>query len=84
MATDTLQIVSDIIRQQSGYEGVLDPDADLLATQILDSFNIVQVAMFVQERFEIELEAEDLVRANLAKLSSLVALVDKRLAARQA
>jgi acyl carrier protein len=81
MAT-VLEIVSEYIRTEVGYKGELDPDVDLLATQVLDSYNIVQVAIFLQERFGVELEAEDLVRANLAKLSSIVALVDKRMTAR--
>jgi len=34
--------------------------------------------MFIQERFEVEFEAEDLTRANLATLSNIVALIDKR------
>ena len=34
--------------------------------------------MFAQERFEVEFEGEDLVRDNLARLSSLVALVQRR------
>jgi acyl carrier protein len=74
-----LDIVTEYIRNEVGYTGELDPNADLLTTQVLDSFNIVQVALFLQERFKIELEAEDLVRANLAKLSNIVALVDKKL-----
>ena len=77
MSTD-LEILSDFIRSEIGYDGPLTPDIDLLDKQILDSFNIVQLAMFVQERFEIELDAEDLVRANLAKLSSMVALINKK------
>jgi acyl carrier protein len=36
------------------------------------------MAMFIQERFEIDLEAEDLVRDNLARLSSMIALIDRK------
>ena len=52
-----------------------------LDAKILDSFSIVQLAVFVQERFGVELEADDLTRANLATLSSIVALIDRRKAA---
>jgi acyl carrier protein len=38
----------------------------------------VTLAMFAQERFGVEFEAEDLVRDNLARLSSLVALIQSR------
>jgi acyl carrier protein len=76
-----LEIVSAYLKEEANYDGELDPEVDLLAAQIVDSFSIIQLAMFIQERFNIELEPEDLVRANLARLSSIVALVDRRLAA---
>jgi len=73
-----LVVLTDYVRSESGYEGPLDPESDLLDAKILDSFSIVQLAMFVQERFGVELEAEDLTRANLATLSNIVALIDRR------
>jgi acyl carrier protein len=73
-----IAVLTDYVRSESGYKGDLDPDADLLESNILDSFSIVQVAVFIQERFGVELEAEDLTRANLATLSSMVALIDRR------
>jgi acyl carrier protein len=77
-----LEILCNYIKTETGYEGQLDVDVDLLETKILDSFSVVQLAVFIEEHFSIELEAEDLVRANLAKLSSIIALIEKRRAAR--
>ena len=76
-----LEVLGDYVRDESGYKGKLDPDADLLDANILDSFSIVQLAVFIQQRFGVELEAEDLTRANLGTLSSIVALIDRRKAA---
>jgi acyl carrier protein len=76
-----LQVLSDYIRGETGYEGDLAPEVDLLEKQILDSFNIVQWAMFIQEQFRIELEAEDLVRDNLSSLSRVMALIESKRAA---
>jgi len=73
-----LEILSDYIRNETGYEGELSPELDLLEKQILDSFSIVQWAMFIQERFGIELEAEELVRDNLSSLSKVMALVNSK------
>jgi acyl carrier protein len=73
-----LEILRDYIRSEIGYEGDVDPDLDLLEKQVLDSFNIVQWAMFIQERFGIELEAEDLVRENLSSFSRVIALVESK------
>lgn len=77
MATE-LQDLCDFIRTEIGYEGQLDPEVDLLETHILDSFNVVQLAMFIQDHFRIELEAEDLVRANLATLVHMIDLIRKK------
>lgn len=73
-----LEILSNYIRDETGYEGELSPELDLLEKQILDSFSIVQWAMFIQERFGIELEAEELVRDNLSSLSNVMALVNSK------
>lgn len=73
-----IEILSDYIRKETAHDGPLDPDADLLEQQILDSFSIVQLAMYIQERFGLELEPEDLVRANLSSLSRMAALIARR------
>jgi len=75
---DEIEILSEYVRNESGYKGDVDPEADLLEAKILDSFSVVQLVMFVQERFAVEFEAEDLTRDNLATLSNIVALIDKR------
>jgi acyl carrier protein len=76
--SSTLDVLIDYIRGETGWTGPLSADEDLLQAGVLDSFNIVSLAMFAQERFEVELEGEDLVRDNLATLSALVALIEKR------
>ena len=73
-----LQVLIDYIRAETGYSGALGEDDDLLATGVLDSFNIVSLAMYAQESFGVEFEGEDLVRGNLARLSSLVKLIRMR------
>jgi acyl carrier protein len=77
MATE-IEILCEYIRNEVGYTGKLSPDIDLLEEKILDSFNIVELAMFIQDRFVVELEPEDMVRANLASLSNMVALIHRR------
>ena len=79
--SDKLEVLRDYIRTEIGYDGVIDADADLLETRILDSFSIVQMAVFIQQQFEIELEAEDLVRSNLCRLNAMLAMIDRKLAA---
>jgi len=76
--TDNLEVLREYIRTEIGYEGEIDPEVDLLESHILDSFSIVQMALFIQERFQVDLDAEDLVRANLSRLSAMAAMIAKK------
>ena len=77
MDPDKVAIV-DYIRDEFAYDGDLDPNIDLFGEQILDSFSIVQVAMLLQEQFDIELEADDLQRENLSTINNMLALVESK------
>lgn len=73
-----LEVIIAYIREETGFAGPLDADADLLELRILDSFNIISLAIFAQERFGVEFEGEDMTRDNLARLSNLLALIHAR------
>lgn len=73
-----IDVLAQYIRDETGYTGMVDAEDDLLEKGILDSFNIVSLAMFAQERFGVEFDGDDLVRDNLARLSTLVKLIEKR------
>lgn len=76
--SETIQKLVSYIRDEIGYDGELDHDADLLDEEILDSFSVVEMATFIQSNFDIELNGDDLVRENFSSLSRMAALVDKR------
>jgi acyl carrier protein len=66
-------------------EGVIDLDWDFpedgdLFEAGLDSLATVRLVAAVEDRFEFELVAEDLTRANLATPTTLAALIAARLA----
>jgi len=73
-----MEAVLGFIKEDLGYDGDVGPDDDLLENGIVDSFNVVELALFVQEHFGIELQAEDVTRENFAKLSSIISLIDRR------
>lgn len=70
--------IVNYIRDELAHDGELTPDLNLLEEQILDSFSIVQVALFLQEEFDVELEAEDLQQENLATISRMLELVARK------
>ena len=73
-----IEILAEYIRNETGHSGPLDPEVDLLAAGILDSFNIVTLAMFAQERFGVEFDGDEMVRDNLGRLSALAKLIERR------
>lgn len=76
-----IEILAEFIRNETGHAGPLAADEDLLEAGVLDSFNIVSLAMFAQERFDVEFEGEEMIRDNLATLSALAALIRAKQAA---
>lgn len=53
----------------------------LLATDVLDSTAVMELATFLQVRFEIEIRDEDLVPENLDSIDALAAFVGRKRAA---
>ncbi len=76
--TTELQVLQDYIKNDIGYDGDISPETDLLKSQVMDSFSIVQMAIFVQDHFGIEFDAEDLVRENLSTLARVVELIQRK------
>jgi len=62
-------------------QGTIDDDAPLLESGIVDSTGIVEVASFLENRFGIELEDDDLTAANLDSIQRIAAFVGRKQAA---
>jgi acyl carrier protein len=76
--TTPRETILTFIHDQIGFDGPVDPEADLIEDQILDSFNIIELALFVEQSFGIELQAEDVNRENFCRIVAIEALIEKR------
>ena len=76
--TDIVGVLIEYIRNETGFQGEISSDEDLLAAGVLDSFNIVSLAVYAQERFGVEFDGDDMVRDNLGRLSALAKLIERR------
>lgn len=56
----------------------LDRDEDLLASDVLDSHGILEIVVFLEERFGIQVADEDLVPENFQSVNSVVAFVERK------
>lgn len=60
----------------------LTDDTELKESGILDSLSTLKLVSFLEERFQVEFEANDLEAGNLASLASIERLVRSKMAAR--
>ena len=79
--TNAIEKLTEYIRDEVGYNGMLSPHVDLLEEKILDSFSVVEIATYIQSNFDVQLQGEDLVRENFSSLENMAALISKRSAA---
>jgi len=60
----------------------LTDDTELKESGILDSLSTLKLVSFLEERFKVDFEADDLEAGNLASLASIERLVQSKMTAR--
>jgi acyl carrier protein len=77
----------DIIRSLAGYiateilknpQRVIRPDEKLISSGLIDSFHLVDLGLFVEERFGVRLDDSELNADTFDTLEQLAALVAAR------
>ena len=74
------------IRDYIKSELLMDDDTQLrddtpLWGGVLDSVGLMQLITFIEERFEIEVDDEELTSAHFGTVANIAALVDRKVAA---
>lgn len=59
-------------------DGSIGPDTELVESGHIDSLAILDLVVFVEERFGVQLTADDLNPQNLASVAALASLVASR------
>lgn len=60
-------------------DGIFEENSDLFAKGIIDSFAVVTLVSEIEEKFNIELEAEDIIPENFQTINAIMVLVEKNL-----
>lgn len=68
-------IATEIARQP---QRILAPDEPLLTSGLIDSFHLVDLALFVEDRFGVHLDDAELNAQTFDTLAQLVSLVESR------
>ena len=75
------EITDDIVRYLEGELGIdtaeVDVDAELFSTGIIDSFSLISLVNFIEERFAIRVGPLDVSLANFDTLGRMTAYIER-------
>jgi acyl carrier protein len=81
MNTDEMKIkltdymVKDILKQPNR---IIQPDEALLTSGLIDSFHLVDLALFVEDNFGVHIDDSELNASTFDSLSGLISLIQSR------
>jgi acyl carrier protein len=70
-----VHIAADVLHQPNR---VLKPDQPLLSSGIIDSFSLVDLAMYIEDTFGVHLDDSELNKETFDNLAQLTALIESR------
>jgi acyl carrier protein len=68
-------LATDILKQPSR---VISPDEPLISSGLIDSFSLMDVALFVEDNFGVRIEDTELNADTFDNLTQLTALIESR------
>jgi len=68
-------IAEEILKQPSK---IISPDAPLLSSGLIDSFHLVDLALFVEDNFGVRIDDSELNSSTFDTLNQLVVLIQSR------
>jgi acyl carrier protein len=71
-------IVRDYLTKLANRDVAVGDDDPLLATKVLDSLRTMELVAFLQERFGIVLDADDITPANLDTVNAIAKLLERK------
>ena len=70
--------LADYLSRDPRVEGSIGPDTELVESGRIDSLTILDLVVYVEERYGVALSAEDLTPSNLSTVTALSTLVASR------
>jgi acyl carrier protein len=73
-----VEVEEFIVREIAPDLGSITHDLDLLAGEVIDSLGIMQLITFLEERYAIKVDDEDLDPENFRSVDTIVAFVERK------
>jgi acyl carrier protein len=70
---DNIKVLTEFVENElaKGRKSNISPDDDLLSEGIIDSLGILQLVGFIEEKFDFQIDDEDVVLENFITISAL-------------
>ena len=80
MSDETVKVLSEYITKDilKHSKRPLTPDAKLISSGLIDSFSLVDLGMFVEDRFGVKIDDTELNAQTFDTLNDLAALIESR------
>jgi acyl carrier protein len=80
MSTDTIPILAQFITTQilKQPKRILTPSEPLLSSGLIDSFSLVDIALFIEDTFSVHIDDTELNKETFDTLEQLAALIEQR------
>jgi acyl carrier protein len=72
------EIIRNFLMTLAKKENNIGDDDSLLVTKILDSLAIAELVVFLEARFKVTLESDDLIPENLDSINAIVRFLERK------
>lgn len=76
IANSLAQYIANDVLKQPGRQ--IDPAAPLISSGLIDSFHLVDLAIFIEDHFGVRIDDSELTKETFDTLDQLVELVQQR------
>ncbi len=68
----------DYLEKDPRVERAVEEETELIESGVLDSLAILDLVVFVEQRFGVELTADEITPGNFGSIAALAALIERR------
>ncbi len=75
---DVISQLEQIVRDVSGTDAALDPDADLVGRRLIKSVMLLEIISQIEEVYDLEVTAQDVYAGHFVSLRAMAAFIRGR------
>jgi acyl carrier protein len=72
------RVIRDFLTAQAKKDVHIEDDDSLLVTKLLDSLKVVELVVFLESRYQVSFESDELNPDNLDTINAIVRLLERK------